>query len=246
MRTYHSINVTNKCNKACSYCINKPYINKKEYPDIMKFEDLRNWLENEIAENDIVEIAGTGEPTLCEWLPDLLSYLNERKAWVLLRTNGFKLDEWRLNLSNTLVVLSKHDSEDYYITDKCKYLLPNDLILLGNSEEQMQGENDKASKTNNILFTNKTHDIERAFFVTPDGKVRYMPCMDFDMGNVWDYKYEKLICIGFSQCPFALGAFNFIEYLRNPFELPSECGHVSMEKWCKLHKETALALSIAP
>jgi len=59
MRTYYSINVTNRCNKACSYCVNVDYINNKEYPDIMNFDDLKSWLETEIKEGDIVEIAGT-------------------------------------------------------------------------------------------------------------------------------------------------------------------------------------------
>jgi molybdenum cofactor biosynthesis enzyme MoaA len=115
MITYYSINITNKCNKACPYCVNKDYVNKAEYPDIMGFADLRNWLEKEIRENDIVEIAGTGEPTLCNWLPELLDYLKQKKTRVILKTNGFNLGEWRLPLDNLLVIMAKHDSSDDFI-----------------------------------------------------------------------------------------------------------------------------------
>jgi len=224
---YFSFNITNKCNKACPYCVNIDYINKLEYPDLMNFEDFKNWLEKEIKENDIVEIAGTGEPTLCEWLPELLFYLEEKKAWVMLRTNGFKLGKWRLGLSNLLVILSKHDNSDAYISDKRKYLLPYDLISLFITDKNKQGKNDAAIKFNkSLLCPSEFHNIDRAFFVTPDGKIRYMPCVKDDMGTVWDYKPEIWHCLDFSKCSFALGAHNFIEYLKAPFELLEEFDHV--------------------
>jgi len=225
--TYFSLHITNKCNKACPYCVNRDYINKPEYPDTMEFNDLRTWLEKEIHEDDIVEIPGTGEPTLCEWLPELLRYLEQKKAWVMLRTNGFKLGKWRLELNNLLVILAKHDSSDDYIKDKCEYLLPSDLICLFVTEQNMQGKDEVASKFNkSLLCPHEAHSIDRSFFVTPDGKIRFMSCVTLDMGTVWDYKPEPWHCLDFSKCPFALGAYNFIEYLKSPFELPEEYDHV--------------------
>jgi len=225
--TYFSLNITNKCNKACPYCVNIDYINKTEYPDIMNFNDLRNWLEKEIGEDDIVEMAGTGEPTLCEWLPNLLQYLEDKKAWTMLRTNGFKLGEWRKKLARTLVILSKHDSGDDYISDKCKYLLPHDLILIIDKIVEKGNVNNPLSGT---LAKHNSHIISKAFFITPDGRVRFMPCDQQDMGTVWDYHPREFICFNFSHCPFMLGAYNFIEYLKSPFDLPDGYNHVLAKK----------------
>lgn len=227
--TYLSLNITNRCNKACPYCINADYINKVEYPDIMNFEDLKNWLEVELKEDDIVELAGTGEPTLCEWLPDLLNYLEEKRAWTMLRSNGFGLREWRLPLQRLLVILSKHNSGDDYVRDKCKYLLPNDLILSSGGDMWEKGKIGKLP--DNPINRHKIHNINKAFFVTPDGKVRYMPCMTSDQGTVWDYRPEEIFCINFSQCVFALGAYNFIEYLKDPFELPVGLNHARVQSF---------------
>jgi len=230
MTTYYSLNVTNKCNKACPYCVNIDYVNKKEYPDIMKFGDLRNWLEKEINEGDIVETAGTGEPTLCEWLPELLLYLSQKKAWAILKTNGAGLGRWRLSLENLVVVLARHDSSDEYVASKCEYLLPNDIILMAITKEAMLSKNDRYIKVDDF-FQGKWHGIGRAFCVSPDGKVRFMPCVAHDMGTVWDYKPEGWDCITLSQCPFLVNAWNFIEYLKNPFDLPDGCGHLQVKNF---------------
>jgi organic radical activating enzyme len=232
MKAYFSINVTNKCNKACDYCVNIDYVNKKEYPDIIDFANLRGWLENEINEDDIVEIAGTGEPTLCEWLPDLMSYLDGKRAWAILRTNGFRLGEWRKVLGRLLVVMSRHGSGDDYVKEKCKFLMPHDLIMDRMEEETVQGKSNHASRfKNDELSPHKTHDIKWAFFVTPDGKVRFMPCQPHSMGTVWDYKAENWTCATFSICPFVLGAYNLVEYLKAPFEITDGYCHARASKF---------------
>jgi len=229
MRTYYSINVTNKCNKACSYCINRDYINNNEYPDVMGFGDLREWLELELKENDIAEIAGTGEPTLCEWLPDLLDYLERKDALIILRTNGVRLGSWRAAFRNLLVIFSRHDSSDDYVADRCGFLLPHDLILAVDTANAV-GKN-KTSEIVQLPCGKQSHDIERAFIVSPDGKVRFMPCQQRDMGTVWDYKPEGWTCTGFSRCPFVLNAYNFTEYLKSPCALPDGFNYVQAQSF---------------
>jgi len=210
--------------------VNIDYINKPaEYPDIMKFNDLKNWLDKEIKEDDMVEIAGTGEPTLCEWLPDLLCYLDAKKAGTILRTNGFKLGGWRKTFDRLLVIIAKHDSSNEYMTDRLKYLMPNDIVLTG-IDAAKQEAHDIASKTLGWL-PRKRHNLDRAFFVTPDGKIRFMPCVKDDMGTVWDCKTRKWSCVDFYGCPFILNAYNFIEYLKSPFDLPDGYNHVDAGKW---------------
>lgn len=230
MVAYFSINVTNKCNKACPYCVNKDYVNKIEYPDIIKFDDLKNWLEKEIKEDDIVEIAGTGEPTLCEWLPNLLQYLEAKKAWAILKTNGLKLGEWRRTLERLLVVLAKHDSSDEYILEQCKYLLPNDIICTVIAKEAMQNDTEVSSKILK-LFSNDMHNIQRVFFITPDGKIRFMPCNNYVLGTVWDCRGGTYSCVDIHKCPFLVNAYNFIEYLKAPFDLPDGYNHVQVRKY---------------
>jgi len=194
----------------------------------MKFKNLKNWLEKEIKEGDIVEMAGTGEPTLCEWLPELLLYLSQKKAWAILKTNGFKLGRWRLHLENLLVVLAKHDSGDEYMLEKCKYLLPNDIVCTAIDEGTRQNNDEVASKTLKF-FPGETHDIQRVFFITPDGKVRFMPCNANGMGTVWDCDSSTFGCVSLHECPFLVNAWNFIEYLKAPFDLPDWCNHAQVK-----------------
>jgi len=185
-------------------------------------------VERTFTPDDIAEIAGTGEPTLCEWLPDLLQYLEAQKAWVVLRTNGCGLGYWRKPLDRLLVVLSKHDSSDEYIIRKCEYLLRHDLIM----KDALENFQDKSHIASNFktdaLSPYSWHDVERAFFITPDGKVRFMPCVSHDLGTVWNYKPEAWICTNFARCHFALGAYNLIEYLKAPFDLPAGYTHVQV------------------
>jgi len=231
-RTYYSINVTNKCNKNCSYCINAEYVNNPEYPDIMKFEDLINWLENEINEDDIVEIAGTGEPTLCEWLPNLLHYLENKMVWTKLRTNGFKLGQWRKDMSRLLVIMAQHDSSNDYMNEKRKFLMPNDLILTQITDQNKQAKNDAASKIVDF-FPDRSHNVKRAFFITPDGKIRFMPCQSRDMGTVWNYIQQGWTCTEFNLCSFVVNAYNFVEYLKKPFEIPQGIDYMQVKNWRK-------------
>jgi len=224
--TYFSLNITNRCNKACSYCINKDYVNNQEYPDLISLEDLKKWLEFELKENDIVEIAGTGEPTLCEWLPDLLNYLEGKMAWVILRTNGFELGGWRLSLTRLLVILAKHDNDEDYVRIKCKFLLPSDLIITEIKINQKQGEN-KGRQPDALGY--ESHPMQKSFFVTPDGKVRPMSCTVSDRGTILDYKPAGWTCTSFSTCSFIVGAYNFIEYLKERKYPPESANHTYMQ-----------------
>jgi hypothetical protein len=97
-------------------------------------------------------------------------------------------------------------------------------------KEAMQAKNEHASKYVDF-FQSKVHKIKRAFFLSPDGKIRFMPCQIIDIGTVWDYKPEGWDCFDLGICPFLVNAWNFIEYLKAPFDLPYGCNHVQVGKW---------------
>jgi len=223
---YVSLNVTNACNKACDYCINKEYINNPKYPDIMGFEDLRKWLDE--LDDVIVEIPGTGEPTLCKWLPDLLEYMHGRGIYSVLRTNGFRLGEWRLKYDKLLVIVSRHDSSNEYINEKLKYLKGTDIIINGINEDKRQ-KAVHSNFENDELSPHSSHGITTAYFVTPDGKIRFMPCSPLEYGTVWSHGDDSFLCPT-DKCPFMLGIWNMIEYLKNPFEFNSD-SYIRIDKW---------------
>jgi len=216
--TYISLNITNKCNKACPYCINKEYVNKPHYPDRMGFDDLRKWLD-ELEGEVIAEIPGTGEPTLCEWLPDLLRYLDGRGIHAVLRTNGFRLGEWRLEYDRLLVIVSRHDSGDEYIKERARYLKGWDIMINAVSEDKRQ-KGVHSNFENDELSPHRSHGIDTSYIVSPGGDIRFMPCFPIEYGTVWSHGSDRFICPT-RECPFMLGIWNMIEYLKKPFNFNS-------------------------
>jgi Molybdenum cofactor biosynthesis enzyme len=203
--TYFLISLTNKCNKQCDYCVVKQWLNNPDFPDKATAKDFISFLEKEFNPGDVVELTG-GEPTLFPDLTVLLDWLKEHEAKAIIRTNGLNLGDWRRCYDNLVAVLAKHDSSDGYIAERKKYLLPQDLVLDGIPEHIKQKEQNKP-----IFMTDETsplasHPFTKAFFITNDGKVKFMPCVDRDMGTVWDFKPENWHCCG--NCPYMLGAWN--------------------------------------
>jgi len=174
--------------------------------------DLTKFLGNEMQPGDTVELTG-GEPTLFPGLMALLEWLREHNAKVIMRTNGCKLDRWRKEFPNMVVVLAKHDSGDDYIEQKKACLLPHDLVLDGIPEHIKQKEGGRPVFANDETSPLREHPFKRAFFVTNDGNLRFMPCINASMGNIinLDYSLERWSCIGGRSCPYMLGAWNLAE-----------------------------------
>jgi len=221
--TYFLLSITNTCNKSCSYCVVKPWLNNAEYPDKVSAEDFIKFLEKEMQAGDVVELTG-GEPTLFPKLFDLLNWLKEHNAKVILRTNGYLLNHWRVNYSNMIVVLARHNSsEEYWQTCK-KYLLPHDIAIDGIPEHLKQKDDGRPIFLNDEISPLKEHPFKRMFHITNDGKVRFMSCCKDDMGTVWRYEPRNYHCC--SECPFALGAWNLASKIEdhNPKE-DMQCYH---------------------
>jgi hypothetical protein len=182
--TYFLISLTNRCNKQCPYCVVKEWRNKpKQFPDKMAVEDLISFLKKEQQSNDIIELTG-GEPTMFPDLELLLDWLRKQGTRVILRTNGLNLGEWRRNYNNLIIVFAKHDSNDSYMSERKKYLLPQDLVLDGIPKHIMQKEQGKPIFVNDEISPLTSHPFDRMFFVTNDGKIRFAPCCKEDMGEL--------------------------------------------------------------
>jgi len=201
------LSVTNSCNKACAYCVVKQWRNNPEYPDKIAAIDVIKFLGKEMKAGDTVELTG-GEPTLFTGLLLLLEWLREHNARVIMRTNGCKLDSWRKEFPNMVIVLAKHDSSDEYIEQKRAFLLPHDIV-------QTELDIVPPDSTEPKFRTNDTsplgkHGYTKAFFVTADGNLRFMPCVNVSMGNIInsDYSLEPWSCLAMNSCPYMLGAWN--------------------------------------
>ncbi len=203
---YFLLSITNACNKSCGYCVVKKWLNNPEYPDKAAAADYIAFLEKEMQAGDVVELTG-GEPTLFPGLIGMLEWLKERGAKVILRTNGALLDEWRKSYPCMVVALARHDSDEAYMEERKKCLLPWDLTL-EMTKDHLDETRDNMDKPvlNDIESPLKTHPFKRMFHITNDGKVRFMSCCDEDMGTIWDYKPRNYWCC--PECAFALGAWN--------------------------------------
>jgi len=208
---YFLLSVTNACNKACAYCVVKPWLNNPAYPDKAKAEDFIRFLQGEMVEGDVAEITG-GEPTTFHNLLVLLDFLKHRGAKVILRTNGLHLNKWRKNYPNMIVVLTRHDSDDAYMEERKKYLLPHDRVVDVIPEEKMQKEERVPIFIADEKDPLTSHPFQKSFFVTNDGKIRCMPCSTKDMGTVHDYKPRLYHCC--AECPYMLGAWNLARAIR--------------------------------
>ncbi len=203
--TYFLLSITNTCNKSCEYCVVKPWLNNPEYPDKATADDFISFLAKEMQSGDVVELTG-GEPTMFPGFIELLEWLKEHGAKVMLRTNGALLDEWRASYSNMVVVLARHDSDEIYMEERKACLLPQDLVIDRVEARLMQTKQDKPVFVSDETSPLKTHPFTKMFHITNDGKVRFMSCCKDDMGTIWDYRPRKYHCC--HDCPFALGAWN--------------------------------------
>jgi organic radical activating enzyme len=215
MMTYFLLNLSNKCNKACSYCVNKEWLNNPNFPDMMTSSDFINFLEKEMNEGDTVELTG-GEPTLFPNLLELLDFLKAKKAKVIMRTNGYKLGQWRKTYLNMIVVLAKHNTADEPFNAMKNYLLEMDIVELGKEERKKQDPNSQVPKfATDEVSSVDWHGYERSLFVTPDGKIRPMPCFPESSGNAIKlaYRLNEFICLNGAKCPYMLGAWNLVSRL---------------------------------
>jgi len=203
--TYFLLSITNTCNKACTYCVVKPWLNNPEYPDKATAEDFIGFLEKETQAGDVVEITG-GEPTMFPRVLEILEWLREHEAKVILRTNGLFLNHWRVNYPNMIVVLARHDSGEEYWAKRRGFLLPYDLAIDSIPDNIKQDVKGKPKFVNDEISTLSTYPFNRFFHITNDGKVRFMSCCKEDMGTIWEYKPREYMCC--PNCNFALGAWN--------------------------------------
>lgn len=207
--TYFLLSITNTCNKSCGYCVVKPWLNNPDYPDKITAIDVIKFLEKEMRPGDIAELTG-GEPTMFPDLLMLLEWLREHGAKVIMRTNGFGLGSWRKEFPNMVVVLARHDSDDIYMAERREHLLPHDVVLDKIPDGAEQKKPDKPVHIKSELYPLDRHGIKRALFVTNDGNIRFMPCMNVSMGNIinLDCKLERWDCMTMESCPYMLGAWN--------------------------------------
>jgi len=207
---YFLISVTNACDKSCDYCVVKHYRNNPNYPDKASAQDIVSFFQNHINP-DVVEITG-GEPTLYFDLLPLLDWLKEHKTKVILRTNGIRLDSWRENYPNMIVILIKHDSDDSYMLERKKFLFPCDIVMDRLPDESVaEKEKTLIRLFPKHLYPMKHHEFSKCNFITNDGVIRTMHCTHKTMGTIWDFRpHPDFIC---KACPQLIAAWNLISRL---------------------------------
>jgi organic radical activating enzyme len=186
----------------------KQWRNNPDFPDKIAAEDLMAFLGKELQTGDVVELTG-GEPTLFRNFNMLLDWLKEHGAKIIIRTNGLNLGEWRMNYDNLVVVLARHDSDEDYMGKRKEHLLPCDLVLNGIPENIKQKEQDKPIFVNDDASPLRSHPFNKALFIVPDGKIKFMPCCQEDMGTIWNYKPRNYHCC--DNCSYMLGAWNLVQ-----------------------------------
>jgi FkbM family methyltransferase len=177
-RTYYLIHITNRCNNNCTYCIIKDRINKNtsELEDKLNKEKLFEYLQF-VKKGDLVEITG-GEPTLIEWLEELVQFLNKKEVYIILRTNGYKLFENRYKW--LVVVFNPHNETISYRKTRKKLLKKTDVVLGENIPLEIIVENDKGGNKqppapiwNGARFD---HPFTNSRVIGNQGQVWFMTC----------------------------------------------------------------------
>lgn len=201
--TYFLLSITNRCNRTCSYCIVREYVNNSvKYPEKLTLACLVKYFDARASASDAVEITG-GEPTLLEWTENFVRYLHSRKILAIMRTNGFRL--FRNIYDNLAIVFNPHDESEEYIEARKPLLGKQDLIIHPKivSNQKPVFETDETSPL-------KKHGFKQMRFITADGNIRTMSCTKGSIGNVFDIS-DSAYCVACPHCPFMLGAWNIAQ-----------------------------------
>jgi hypothetical protein len=195
---YILFSMTNRCNRACPYCIAKDYVNNPGYPDAVERNDALAYFAKNAGESDLVELTG-GEPTLLPWLEELVCLLDGKGAFIVLRTNGFRL--FRNIYRNLVVAFNPHDETDEYRRERFALMRNTDLSI----KPEIIGHGEKPRYTR----MGETHPFTEMEYITADGMISAMCCSTgLKIGNVKDgidrKRYGKISACG--RCPFILGA----------------------------------------
>lgn len=206
-RTYFMFSITNRCNKDCSYCIVKPWLNNPDYPDKIEWCQVRDYFSNALQRGDLVEITG-GEPTLVTWLSKFLDLCRDKQAYQILRTNGHRLHNIIPN-EYTVICYNPHDENihSHQTLRKTDWLLHPTIIT-----PKFTGNHDK----DNVLIEDgkgiinyPIHPFDNMQFITADGKIRPMTCSEKVLGYIqegWNPELPFAQCC--PSCQFAQCAWN--------------------------------------
>jgi organic radical activating enzyme len=213
---YILMDIINKCNKSCSYCVMAKWRNNEDYPDTLTYEQITEFIGTYMKDDNTfpelyVEITG-GEPTLFEDLHDVIEMLTQAGAKILLRTNGINLEAWRRDYPNMLVILAKHDESDEYINQRRPFLLQHDIIQTGAGLGKWQSPEAKFFE---YCRDNKNQDLQHEFkniiFLTNGSKCKSCP------GDPFDIEYPMRADVAHDacpSCPYCLTAWDlFANYL---------------------------------
>jgi organic radical activating enzyme len=206
---YFLLPITMKCNKSCSYCIVKDYINNPKYPDKIVFSELAAFLDEHMDDGDFCEITG-GEPTAWEHLPELLDYLESRNCYILVRTNGFKPTDLS-KYARLYIYLAQHGESDEWAWETFNKFNCNGLISNKDNLPVMVKDNYTAEAK---IIEEELAQFTDTYFITNDSKIRFMPCDNIFRGTLKDglnsYNFQ---CN--NRCPFKQGAWEVLKRIDN-------------------------------
>jgi MoaA/NifB/PqqE/SkfB family radical SAM enzyme len=206
---YFLLSVTMKCNKDCSYCVVKDYLNNPEHPDKIDFGVLTTFLDNHMDDEDFAEITG-GEPTTWKHFSELLDYLEQRKCYKLVRTNGFKPIDLS-KYSRLYLYLAQHNSTDEWISDRfakfnCKGLISN--------KDNIPVMVQKSTITETKIMEREQAQFSETYFIDNEARIRFLPCNDIFSGNLKEGITNNYKFSCGNNCPFKQGAWEMYKRIK--------------------------------
>lgn len=168
------ISLTNKCNRNCSYCPIKEYVNNPEYPDNLPLKELYTFIIK--ANPDYIELTG-GEPTLYKDYNILCDKLEELGITYLTKSNGDfpgrnQVSAWHTDFPKyyNKILIIKHDNWQEKINHCKEFNIPHGLI--GYNEERVQ--------------CGKNLEVE-TMFICPDGRIKQ--CHEHEILKICNHDY---------------------------------------------------------
>jgi len=165
MYSFLQISLTNRCNRACSYCPveqwrnttpRKPLCNEELIPFLQKYVKPDSW---------VVELTG-GEPSLYDGIDELMQWLSDNGYRTLVKTNGTGNLK---HLPNVKIVAAFHD------IDKPPTNFDEMLIINTEGREEKESYCTMHSIPYKVIgywtdnFDKSTHGFRLCAFINPAG-----------------------------------------------------------------------------
>jgi len=137
-------------------------------------------------------------------------YLELRKCYKLVRTNGFKPVD--LSKYNRLYIyLAQHDNTDKWILDRFTKFNCEGLI---SNKDNLPVMVEKGYIAEAKIIENESAQFSECYFIDNEARIRFLPCNDIFRGNLKEGITNNYVFGCDNKCPFKQGAWEVYKRIK--------------------------------